>query len=65
MYDTTSMWIPKKKKEFIYKMKIESQMQQINLWLPGCVGGGGINWEVGTDVCTVLCIKQISNEHLS
>ena len=27
-------------------------------------GGGGMNWEVGTDIYTLLCIKQVTNENL-
>ena len=23
---------------------------------------GGMNWETGIDICTLLCIKQITNE---
>ena len=26
--------------------------------------GGGINWEVGIHIYTLLCIKQITNENL-
>lgn len=31
----------------------ESQMYKTNLWLPR-VTGGGINWEIGTDINTLL-----------
>ena len=27
-------------------------------------GGGGMNWETGIDIYTLLCIKQITNENL-
>ena len=27
-------------------------------------GGGGINWEFGIDLCTLICIKQITNKNL-
>ena len=27
-------------------------------------GGGGMNWEVGTDMYTLICIKQITNKNL-
>ena len=46
----------KKKKgtnELIYKTEVEAQMQKTNLWLPGDKGGG-INWETGTDIYTLL-----------
>ena len=26
--------------------------------------GGGMNWEIGIDIYTLLCIKQITNENL-
>ena len=49
--------------ELIYETKLESQMQKTNLWLPG---GRieGINWEIGIDKYTLLCIKQIINKDL-
>ena len=27
-------------------------------------GEGGMNWEIGIDIYTLLCIKQITNENL-
>ena len=39
-------------------------MQKINLWLPGGKGEGGINWKIGTDIYTLLYIKQITNKDL-
>ena len=50
--------------ELIYKTEIESQIQKTNLWLPGCKGGGGINWEIGIDIYALLYIKQITNKDL-
>ena len=38
-------------------------MQKTNLWLQG-VGGGEINWEIGTDIYILLQIKQITNKDL-
>ena len=26
--------------------------------------GGGMNWKIGIDIYTLLCIKQITNENL-
>ena len=50
--------------ELIYKTEIELQMQKTNLWLSG-VRGGGINWEIGIDIYTLLyIIKQITNKDL-
>ena len=39
-------------------------MQKTNLWLPSGKVGGGINWEIGIDIDTVLYIKQITNKDL-
>ena len=25
-------------------------------------GGGGMNWEIGIDIYTLICIKQITNK---
>ena len=27
-------------------------------------GGGGMNWEIGTDMYTLMCIKWITNKNL-
>ena len=27
-------------------------------------GGGGINWEIGIDIYTLICIKWITNKNL-
>ena len=27
-------------------------------------GGGGMNWEIGIDIYTLMCIKQITNKNL-
>ena len=27
-------------------------------------GGGGTNWEIGTDMYTLICIKWITNKNL-
>ena len=29
-----------------------------------CGGGGRMNWEIGIDICTLICIKQITNKNL-
>ena len=33
-----------------------------NWW--GSGGGGGMNWEIGIDMYTVICIKQVTNKNL-
>ena len=30
----------------------------------GWGGGGGMNWEIGIDIYTRICIKQITNKNL-
>ena len=48
------------------KTETESQIQETNLWLPGESQGegGGINWEIGMDIYTLLYIKQMANKDL-
>ncbi len=41
--------------EPIYKTEIESQMQKTHLWLPST--GEGINWEIVSNIYTLLFIK--------
>ena len=41
----------------------DSQSQRMNLGLPGGEGqGGGIDWEFGVDMYTLLYLKQITNK---
>ena len=52
--------------EPISKAEIETQMQRTNIWtargeVAGVGGGGGMNWEIGIDMYTLICIKQITN----
>ena len=30
----------------------------------GGVGGGGLNWEIGIDMYTLMCIKLMTNKNL-
>ena len=30
----------------------------------GCGGGGVMNWEIGIDIYTLICIKLITNKNL-
>ena len=44
-------------------------MQRTNVWTPrgesGRGGGGGLmNWEIGIDIYTLICIKWITNKNL-
>ena len=51
--------------ELVCKAEIESQMQRTNEYQGG-EGQGGMNWEMGTDIFTLLIqsIRQITNEDL-
>ena len=55
--------------ELVCRAEIETQMQRTNVWTPtgesaGGGGGGGMNWEIGIDIHTLVCIKQITNKNL-
>ena len=57
--------------EPVCKTEIETQMQRTNIWTPrgeSGVGwgdaGGGMNWEIGIDIYTLICIKYITNKKL-
>ena len=45
-------------------------MQRTNVWTPRgesarAGGGGGVmNWEIEIDICTLICIKWITNKNL-
>ena len=48
--------------EPVCKAEIETQMQRTNVWTPK--GERGMNWEIGIDIYTPICIKQITNKNL-
>ena len=50
--------------DLICKAEIETQTQGTDVWIPRGEGEGGMKWEIGFDIYTVLCIKQITNENL-
>ena len=54
--------------EPVCKAEIETQMQRTNMWtLIGEVGWGGddgMNWEIGIDIYSLICIKWITNKNL-
>ena len=43
--------------EPVCKAEIETQMQRTNLWTPSGERRGGMNWEIGIDIYTLICIK--------
>ena len=46
------------------KQKQSHRCKKINLGIPGGKGVGGINWEIGIDIYTLLYIKYITNKDL-
>ena len=66
-YFNAYMWnLEKWSDEPVFKAEIETQMYRTNVWTPRGesgrwvgvgVGGGGMNWEIGTDIYTLTCIK--------
>ena len=48
---------------FIHKAEIETDVENKRRYQGGR-GGGGMNWEIGINIYTllILCIKQITNE---
>ena len=49
--------------EPICKAEIETDIENKHMDTKGGKGGG-MNWEIGIDIYTLLCIKQITNENL-
>ena len=56
--------------EPVCRAVIKTQMQRKSVWTPkgesggGGSGGGMMNWEIGIDTYTLICIKQITNKNL-
>ena len=58
--------------EPVCRTEVETQMQRTNVWTQGREsggewgggGGGVINWEIGIDMYTLICIKWITNRNL-
>ena len=54
--------------ESVCRAEIETQMQRTNVWTPrgergGGLGGGGVmNWEIGIDMYTLMCIKWMTSK---
>ena len=59
---STPRYIPKRMKIYVYTRCIH------DVWTPrGESGGGrvgGMNWEIGIDIYTLICIKQITNKNM-
>ena len=56
--------------ELVCRAEIETQKQRTNIWTPrGEVSGGGcggvLNWEIGIDMCTLMCIKWMTNTKIN
>ena len=54
--------------ELVCRADIEIQMQRTNVWTPrgesGGGGGGVMNWEIGIDIYTLICVKWTTNKNL-
>ena len=55
--------------EPVCRPEIETQMQRTNVWTQrgessGGGGGGVMNWEIGIDMYTLMCIKWMTNKNL-
>ena len=55
--------------ELVCRAENETQMQKTNLWTPRGegsrgLGGGVINWGIGIDMYTLMCIKWMTNKNL-
>ena len=56
--------------EPVCRAEIGTQMYRTNIWTPrgesgwGRGGGGVMNWEIGIDIYTLICIKWITNKNL-
>ena len=53
--------------EPVCRAEIETQKQRKNVWTPrGRSGGGGgsgvMNWEVGIDMYTLMCMKWMTSK---
>ena len=46
------------------KQKLRHRPREQMYGHQGGQGGGGMDWETGIDICTLLCMKQITNEGL-
>lgn len=49
--------------ELIYKQKQNHRYKRTIYGFQG-IGGGGTNWEIGTDIYKLLSIKQITGKNL-
>ena len=56
--------------ELVSRVETETQMQRTNVWTPrgesgGGGGGGGVmNWAIGINMYTLMCIKLMTNKDL-
>ena len=44
--------------KLICKAEIETQTQRTNVWMPRGERAGGMGWEIGIDIYTLLCPKS-------
>ena len=51
--------------ELVCRAEIETKMWRTNVWTPRKESGGGggvLNWAIGIDMYTLMCIKCMSNK---
>ena len=51
--------------EPVCSAEVETQMYRTNVWTPRGGGDGGVlNWAIGIDMYTLMCIKLMTNKNL-
>ena len=56
--------------EPVCRAEVETQMQRTNVWTPrgekpqGGGDGGMLNWEIGIDMYSLMCIKLMTNKNM-
>ena len=63
-YISTYMWNLEKWCRGTYFQNRNGDTNREQIYRHQVGNGGGINWEVGIHIYTLLCIKQITNENL-
>ena len=58
---STDEWI---KKMWYNRRREQTYGHQAGKVAGGTGGGGGMNWEIGIDIYTLICIKYVTNKNL-
>ena len=51
--------------ELVYRAETEIWKQRKNVWTPRGGGCGVMNWEIGIDMYTLICIKWMTNKKIN